>query len=189
MSRIIATMNGFWFDAEKSQLVGHAFSGDSTEDLYQVSGGPWVLHVNQFCASVRNADGEPAPAESWQSLSEDEAFAWLARWRPAKLAEFGERSLVQNQAAMTRGEGALTIGTVAPPEQVDPVVRAIALMQQCEREGRSYKVKDLAFAVGVSRSTLYRDRHFRNVIKATRTGNKPKRGHKDAKGNLDAEDS
>jgi hypothetical protein len=77
----------------------------------------------------------------------------------------------------------------APPvaDQIAPVDRAIALMCTWERDGRKYKVKDLALTVGISKSTLYRDERFQSARKAVLSmRNTPPSGSKDRQGNLES---
>jgi hypothetical protein len=76
----------------------------------------------------------------------------------------------------------------ASPEQIDPISRAIAMMLACVREGRKFKIQDLAKAVGVHRSTLKRNPSFNAALEAARQRMRVPRGHKDENGNIDAED-
>jgi hypothetical protein len=75
-------------------------------------------------------------------------------------------------------------------EQTTPVTRAIALLLAADRDDRPWNVSELASAVGVHKSTLYRDPHFNALVKALRAkgGAAPPHGQKDAEGNIDAWD-
>jgi hypothetical protein len=85
------------------------------------------------------------------------------------------------------GQPATSLGpTERPPEQIDPVSKAIALLLDGQKQGRKMRVPDLAGAVGVDKSTLYRNPLFKAAWLAYRTGSKPPKGHKDSEGNLDA---
>lgn len=74
------------------------------------------------------------------------------------------------------------------PEQTDPVTRAIALMLAADKECRSITIIDLPAIVGCSRSTLYRDPHFKATVQALKhkcQGNISK-GRKKKDGTLEA---
>jgi hypothetical protein len=74
----------------------------------------------------------------------------------------------------------------APPEQIGYASRAAALLIEWSQEGRRFTVAGLAKAVGVNRTTIYRNPRLAAALRAARTGTPPNKGYKDAKGNLDA---
>jgi len=78
--------------------------------------------------------------------------------------------------------------TAPAGEQTTPAARAIALLLSAASNGRPWTVKEIAATVGVPRTRLYRDRHFKALVQALRakTGTPPPQGQKDAAGNLDA---
>jgi hypothetical protein len=130
----------------------------------------------QYCLA-RGVTAQQAKAASLQDVAD--ALVPRTDHPPAARSE-------QAGAGRDRSE---TPGATAPPEQTDPVSRAIALMLTWEREGRKYTVKDLAKAAGTSKAALYRYARFKDARKAMKaSGNAPSEGHKGAEKGLEAYD-
>ncbi len=74
-------------------------------------------------------------------------------------------------------------------EQTDPVTRAIALLIAADKDGKRLIKKDLPGIVGCSRSTLYRNAHFRATISALKTKKRASipNGSKSTQGTIEAE--
>ena len=71
-------------------------------------------------------------------------------------------------------------------EQTSPLARAIALLVDAQRKGKSYSVRDLASMVGCGKDKLYRDPGFRTAWKAFTAGPGIPKGSKDAEGIVEA---
>jgi hypothetical protein len=109
------------------------------------------------------------------AFSHDRHEAWLAKVKALRTA-----------AEALHGAKATKADDPKKGEQIAPVSRAIALLMSAKRNGEKVRVLELAKAVGLDKSTLYRDPQFKVVWAAAKLGAKPPTGFKDASGNLDA---
>jgi hypothetical protein len=70
----------------------------------------------------------------------------------------------------------------SPSEQASAEDRALALVQRFGKEGRRFTIAELAKAVGVKRSQVYRWRAVIGLVNMYRTRNKPPSGFRTADG-------